>query len=209
MFFKIRVDSRNEAHVRCTIFGADTELGQTLAMSGTLAWSVSEYDHFRDSFLLGANGIDHNVEIEDPFAECVQCGNINTVCCDEGTNENGTHIDPVCVKCCDNPISHANPNQHKTQSLTGNCPLCHTPLEEHDRESILQHSVCRVCASVPICDNDGEKLTTIVNLEEADIPGHDQAMLIVRKVSLMKCPVCDKMYWKQLQSKRYEPVLYR
>jgi hypothetical protein len=34
------------------------------------------------------------------FDHCVSCGKFDKICCDQGTYENGTSIDPVCVKCC-------------------------------------------------------------------------------------------------------------
>ena len=36
-------------------------------------------------------------------AVCVVCGEEKEVCCDFATEEDGTHVDPVCVDCCDHP----------------------------------------------------------------------------------------------------------
>lgn len=33
-------------------------------------------------------------------AKCIQCGKNREVCCTYATADDGTHTDPICVKCC-------------------------------------------------------------------------------------------------------------
>lgn len=43
--------------------------------------------------------------------ECSVCGEENEVCCSHATYDDGTHVDPVCRKCCG--------PHHKIQSGVG------------------------------------------------------------------------------------------
>jgi hypothetical protein len=38
--------------------------------------------------------------VEGDDAKCIVCGGLQTVCCNEAFDDNGTHRSPVCVDCC-------------------------------------------------------------------------------------------------------------